>query len=252
MFVDALLCECLKFSKDIVVSYGSHFYNGEPEDLEHMQQLSRKYPDVKFTMYAVDVTLPVTARQGVVNRPTAYWHNLARWTAVQALAHDGWVYVIDADEIPDGSVVAKWLEDVENDLVAECCYKNACYWYFKTPENQATTLEDSVLLIHKKHLTRETIFGDNERDFTIESSKARLLRQVKGLRAQVMWHHFSFVRSKECMIRKLTSWAHANDMFKNVNAIDFVNHVFRNDDVNDVVHGYNYNRVENKFGLVCL
>jgi hypothetical protein len=250
MFIHALLEECGKFSDDIVVSYGSHFYNGESEDIIHMQELASKYSTVQFVKYNVDVALATSERRGVHKRPTAYWHNLARWVGICALKRHDWVYLIDADEIPEGECVRQWLSDVGRDLNTDCCYKNACYWYFKSPENQATSLEDSVLLIHYKHLTEENIFGDNERDHLIQSCGSKLLRQVKDLSGRVMWHHFSFVRGVDGLRLKLSSWAHTNDMFSNVDVNAFVAYVYRNDEVNDIVHGYSYKKVPNRFNLV--
>jgi hypothetical protein len=251
-FIGPLLTQCSLFSKDIIVSYGSHFYDGKEEDQQHFKSLIQEYPDVKFVSYQVD--LNETERPGVEKRATAYWHNLARWTAINALSETSppWVFVIDADEIPEGTLVKTWLDNIADDLNPECCYKMACYWYFKLPENQATTLEDSILLIHKRHLLiKDNIFGDNERDHLIKHSKSRLLRTVKDLNGSVMWHHYSFVRSKEGLIRKLSTWAHVNDLFKNVDPTKFVEFIFQDDKVNDIVHRYEYKKVANKFNLKC-
>ena len=250
IFIDTLLTQCSLFSQEIIVSYGTHFYDGKEEDSRHFETLIREYPNVKFVSYPVD--LMIKERQGVQKRETAYWHNLARWTAVDALSKDAeWVFVIDADEIPEGALVKNWLHHIIRDLNHECCYKMACYWYFKLPENQATTLEDSILLIHKKHLmNKENVFGDNERDHLINNSKCRLLRTVKDLDGAVMWHHYSFVRNKEALIRKLSTWAHVNDLFKDVDPNKFVDFIFQDDNVNDIVHRYEYKKVVNKFNLM--
>jgi hypothetical protein len=164
MFLPALLKECQEFSDDIIVSVANAFYDGTPEDSEHINECIAKYPNVKFVEYTVDVNLPNSQRLGCVNRPKAYFHNLARWTAVQEMKYN-WTFLIDADEIPEGKLVKGWLNTFyENDLNPKSCYKNCCYWYFKSPENQATTIEDSVLLVHRQNLTESNIFGDDERD----------------------------------------------------------------------------------------
>jgi hypothetical protein len=246
-FIDALLQQCSIFSNDIVVSYGSKLYDGSPEDITHILPYKEKYPDVQFVEYNVDLTLNLKEQRGVVNRPTAYWHNLARWTAIQALKKKEWVFVIDCDEIPEGKNVKEWIDAIN--LREECCYKMANYWYFKDPTNQATTLEDSVLLIHYSHLTENNIFGDFERDHLIPASKTKLIRQVKGLTGNPIWHHYSFVRSKKGLMHKIKNWAHSNDIFNNVNPLSFVNYIYRNDDVNDIVHGYIYRKVQNEFHI---
>jgi len=250
-FLDPLLKNVLEFTNDVVVSYGSHLYDGTPEDTAHLEPYKAKYPKVKFVCYPVDVSLDLSKQKGVVRRPTAYWHNLARWTGINALDNREWVFIIDADEIPEGKMVKAWLDIVLASFLKEDeCYKLATYWYFKDPKFQATTLEDSILLIHYKHLTLNNVFGDNERDHLILASKCFLRRQVRGIGGVVLWHHFSWVRSKKCLEHKIRSWAHANDIFKGVDASQFVEFVFKDDKVNDVVHQYKYNKVPNKFGIV--
>jgi hypothetical protein len=251
-FIRSLLAECLKFSDDIVVSYGSHFYDGVPEDMFHIQSLKDEFQNiVQFVEYSVNLGVEKNAR-GVEHRPTAYWHNLARWTGANALkgSHE-WVFVIDADEIPEGHLVKDWLQSTRLD--PKCCYKNACYWYFKKPEYQAATLEDSILLIRKQYLLNEDIvFGDQERDHIIARSGCQLNRMTKNDQGKVMWHHFSWVRTRQGLTRKVKTWAHANDLYHKdrVDVNKLISTIFADDNVNDIVHGYTYRRVDNQFFIL--
>jgi hypothetical protein len=236
------------FADEIVVSYGDMLYNGEHENMEFLSEFKGLFPCVKFVQYNVDLKMPLSDMKGVKQRPTAYWHNLARDTAVKALSNDiDWVFVIDADEIPEGVKVKEWLDQMH--LNAGCCYKIATYWYFKLPVFQAKTYEDSILLIHKKHLNEENIYGDFERDFTIQNSGTVLQRMNMGIDGTPMWHHYSWVRSKDGIRKKVSSWAHANDIFRGVNVDDVINFIYKNDSVNDFVHGYEYSIVSNKFNI---
>jgi hypothetical protein len=249
-FIKALLTECGRFSDDIVVSYGSHLYDGTREDKEHIDSCKLAFPNVVFVEYTVDKAMNLYEQRGVKNRPTAYWHNLARWTGLRALKKHEWVFIIDADEIPEGRLVSAWLEKAWLLLKEEECYKIANFWYFKDPTNQSTTLEDSVLLIHYKHCTEDNIFGDNERDHLIPSSGCKLVRQVRGLGGAVLFHHYSFVRSRSQLEHKMKNWAHANDLFKDANVNAIVDEIYKDDEkVRDIVHGYSYVKVYNKFGI---
>lgn len=251
-FVDAMMKECRAFSDDIVVSYGSRLYDGTPEDLSHIEECKKRYPAVAFVEYEVDPTIDLSRQRGVVHRPKAYWHNLARWTAVRALKrHDSWVFVLDADEIPDGAQVKAWLERRLIYLKKNECYKIANHWYFKSPTLRAKQLEDSVLLIHRDYLTEDNIFGDNERDHLIPASKCLLKRDVRGLNGSVMWHHFSFVRSKKGLLHKLKHWGHSTEnAFRFENLEEIVDKIFEDETrVVDFIHGYQYETVPNKFGL---
>ena len=250
-FLPVLLSECLKFSNDVVVSYGDKLYNGELEDLSYIEQNKTTFPNIKFVSYCVDIHSKHETRLGVNKRPTAYWHNLARYTASQALDEKtDWVFIIDADEVPEGDLVADWINNTK--LEANECYKMANYWYFKYPILRSLTFEDSVLLMHKSHLTKENMFGDLERDFLIPSSKTILKRLVMGKNKLPIWHHFSFVRSRDNLKKKLESWAHRDDVKFDVD--ELLNKVYKcgsDDDsaVYDFIHGYKYKKVLNQFNI---
>lgn len=244
-----LLTESLKFTNDVVVSFGSHLLDGSLEDRQHMDGLAHDYPKVQFVEYSVDLSQNLSSQQGVHHRPTAFWHNLARWTGCQRLKNKQWVFVLDADEIPSGHLVHTWFQKAAKHLDKDHCYKMANYWYFKDPKYQATTLEDSVLLIHHKHLTKANIFGDDERDYLIAACQCHLQHSVKGSNDLVLWHHYSWVRSKKAMEHKIKHWAHADDTFKSVNATSIVDKIFADDEVNDVVHKYHYLVVKNFFNI---
>ena len=244
IFIDAVLTECSKFSDDIVVSYGSKLYDGAPEDLDHIKDCKNKYPSINFVEYEVDLSIDLS----MFKRPTAYWHNKARYTGVCALKNNDWVFVIDCDEIPEGDKVKQWLTLIKPNK--QFCYKMSNYWYFKDPTAQATTYEDSVLLIHKDNLTLNNIFSDYERDDTIKLSKCILQRQIKGLDSKPMWHHFSAVRSKNGLTHKFKHWGHNSDIFKNVDVEKLIEYIYHNNEVNDVVHQYKYIFVPNKFNII--
>ena len=248
-FIDPVLSEALKFSNDIVVSFGSHLLDGTLEDKLHIQHLRSKYPTVSFVEYEVDLSLDLSQQSGVQTRPTAYWHNLARWTAVQNLRCKQWVFVIDTDEIPDGRLVKKWLRTAVPYLVDTECYRISNFWYFKKPIYQATTHEDSVVLIHYRYLTKTNLFGDWERDHLVATSECTLHKFTKNIDGSVFWHHYSWVRSKAGLEHKLKHWAHADDMFNNVNATELVATIFQDDNVNDFVHHYEYTIVNNTFSI---
>lgn len=246
-FLEAMLQQCSKFSQDIVVTFGTHLYDGTPEDISKIQELAPKFQHVKYVQY------PVSPQHfngmGVKNRPQAYWHNMARWTGVMHLEYHDWVLLLDADEIPNGDLFNQWFEAVENTPVLNpnTTFKIANYWYFKDPTNRAVTLEDSVLLIHAKYLSKHNIFGDLERDYLIQQSGTRLIRQTRGLKGEILMHHFSWVRSREGLEHKIKHWGHANEYS---NPDEIIAEIFKDDNVNDIIHNYSYEKVPNQFNIV--
>ena len=241
-FLSACIEECSKFASEIIISYGSKLYNGDDEDYAHIYEMKNKYPFVKFVQYPVDRSIELTQQKGVVNRPHAYWHNLARWTGVQSLSIKDWVLFLDVDEIPDGSRFLFWLQTHELNL--HCTYKIANYWYFKKPIFQAKTWEDTVVLAHTQLLNESKIFGDGERDHIVVNTQN--YRYVLGNDFRPLIHHFSWVRTPKQMLFKIKNWGHQSDFQKHE---EMVARVFRDDNVNDIVHNYEYNHVSNQFNI---
>lgn len=248
-YIHPVLSECSQFADEVIVSYGSHLLDGTAEDKGHILNLQSTYPTVKFVEYHVNLSVDMYSKPGVVARPTAYWHNLARWTAIQNIMCKNWVFVIDTDEIPDGKLVRPWSQVALPHLEHSDCFKFANFWYFKEAIYQATTLEDSPLLIHYTHLTKSNVFGDLERGQPVAASGCNMHAAVTGFDGSVLWHHFSWVRSRAGLEHKLKHWAHADDMFHNVNASELVAMIFRDENVNDVVHHYKYVVVNNTFNI---
>ena len=249
MFLKALLEQLvLAGISDIAVAHGSHLYDGTPEP-DVPESLRREFPLVKWCRYDVDTSRDRTTMPGVVRRPSAYWHNLARATAVAALGDSvDWVFVLDADEVPDGKELRSWLDVTEPD--GDHAYKLANYWYFKEATWQAMSLEDSVLLVPRRVLNEATIYNDYERDDILRVSGIKCHRMVKGVSNAPMFHHYSWVRGRAGLATKLRTWAHRDDIFMGVSSEHLLNYVYRDDMPNDVVHNYEYKRVDNLFGIV--
>lgn len=243
-YLSACIEQCARFASEIIVSFGSKLYSGADEDFAHIADMQKKYPFVKFVQYPVDITIDLKTQKGVVNRPHAYWHNLARWAGVHTQIVKEWVLFLDVDEIPDGDSFLFWLQT--HQLDAACTYKLANYWYFKKPIFQAKTWEDTAVLAHANLLNENAVFGDAERDQIFAASQKHKYRYVLGNDFQPLIHHYSWVRTPEQMLFKLKNWGHQTDF---QNHEQMVAHVFKDDNVNDIVHNYQYQKVVNRFNL---
>jgi tetratricopeptide (TPR) repeat protein len=243
-FLPAVLDECAHFASEIVVSFGSHLYDGTLEDAEHMESLWKQYTSVKFVQYKVDIGIDLMRQKGVERRPHAYWHNLARWTGLQAVKMSQWVLFLDADEIPDGLRMRAWLE--QTTLGLDICYHLANYWYFKSPNNQALTWEQSSILMHCAGLTDADIFSDQERDNLGFMRGIQNRDYVTGLDSLPLIHHLSWVRSKSILLKKLNTWGHKDQIRDPVKYVDYI---FWDSNINDKIHQYRYRYVYNKFHI---
>jgi tetratricopeptide (TPR) repeat protein len=243
-FLNGCITESLKFSEDVVVSYGSHFYDGTIEDHEHIQTQIIKFPMIQFVEYRVDVSLDLSKQKGVVNRPFAYWHNLARWTGLNGCKKKNWILFLDVDEIPDGKRFNSFLS--HDDLDEDFNYSIANYWYFKSPNFQAIEIEESAKLINYKYINSDSIFGDFERDHIRDNSARNTHHFVSGHDGLPLIHHFSWVRTQDILLRKIKSWGHADDI---KNPDEYVDRIFMNKNINDIAHRYSYKYVHNQFNI---
>jgi len=243
-FLPKVLAECAHFASEIVVSVGTHLYNGTPEDPEHLGALRVQHPGVRFAQYQVNAQIDLAAQKGAQHRPHAYWPNVARWTGVQTLDEPQWVLFLDADEIPDGPRMRAWLEQTQLDF--NSCYHLANYWYFKSPNNQALTWEQTTILIHRDKFTEEHIFSDKERDSLGFVPGIENREHAVGLDALPLIHHLSWVRSESVLLTKINTWSHRDQIS---DPAKYVEHIFSDSSINDIVHKYRYRYVYNKFQI---
>jgi len=259
-FIDSLIRECSRISPYISVAYGDHMYDGTPEDTTYLlENIRRKYPHVKYVPYSVDVATDLYKMRGVVQRPTAYWCNLARWKGYRAIEEQAasekgtidWVLFLDADEIPVADMFMDWASRLSSRdekgytlmLPPTHSFKFANYWYFKNETNQSTVFEDSILMIHTDMITEDSVFHDLERDGILAVAKPQQYRMVKSATGEPMFHHYSWVRGRAGLTKKLKTWAHRDDIFKNTDVEQLIAYIYRNDDANDIIHHYTYKKV---------
>jgi len=199
---------------------------------------------IQFVEYRVDVDIDLSKQKGVINRPFAYWHNLARWTGVKNCKKKNWVLFLDVDEIPDGERFKSFLNN--SALDGDCNYSIANYWYFKSPTFQAVEIEESAKLINFKYITSDSVFGDFERAHILDKSAKNTRHFVTGQDGLPLIHHFSWVRNQDILLQKIKSWGHADDLN---NHDEYVDRIFMNNNINDIAHRYRYKYVYNQFGI---
>ncbi len=245
-FIRPLLTQALACADQVVVAFGSHYYDFEPEDMKHLGKLAEDYPNVLFALY------PVTSQAAEHNhlqRKDAFWHNISRIAAWRQVKEDiDWILFLDGDEVPDGEAFKSWFQTHKESLDQNAVYKLANYWYFKEPTHQSQTWEDSCLLVPAASLSFHRLMHNMERDGLCENMivHRNVVHHDSGL---PMFHHYSWVRSKECILKKVATWGHRSDR----DWVRYIEDVWDKpvQDVEDFVHGYKYTEVPNKFEITC-
>lgn len=249
VFLEAMLRECEKIgAKKVILSVGSHYYTSmEPENIEHLQEVASKYPWVQIVLF--EVRAMTDAQNPLIHRKSAFWHNVARIQGCRQIvdADIEWVLFLDADEVPEGDRFRDWYQTYHRQ---QKIYKMANYWYFLEPELQSTVWEDSVMLVPRAACCYPVLMHDLERDGIPIMCGLEVEREVVSVITKLpMFHHYSWVRSKEAMMRKVQNWGHKDD----TNWVEKITRSFETsfdvDRDTDFIHGYKYVRVPNWFGI---
>ena len=240
-FIDRNVEECLQFSELVYIVMCDHLLDGTPENLAfETEAFRRRWADnAKVELLIFPYPKKLIKEHGV-----RIGHNMCRYLGYSSIKDKELDYILflDADEIPEGTKVRDYLKD--NKLEADCI-RFANYWYFREPTYQAQSLEDSITLVKLEAIKDDrAFFTEQERDMfplLLKDSKRMELYKDKPL-----FHHFSWVRTKDQMLRKVGNWGHKNDK----DWPSLVEEEFSRDfNGTDFVHNYNYNIVDNIFGI---
>jgi hypothetical protein len=231
-FLKSILYQSSLFADDIIVAIYKNLLNGKEEDVGKIEmQIASHLPSARVVVLDHDI-----------NHSGRHHHNLARWEGARLATHDH-ILFLDGDEIPEGQIFRSLLA---NNLLGHLDGADfACHWYFRNASYQALQLEHCGLLIRKDLITESTMFTENER------WSFRLIKGIKyipmlAINNQPIMHHFSWVRTRDEMLEKVSGWGHKRD--KNWKAL-IVEEFSRQFNGTDFVHGYQYKEVANKFGI---
>jgi hypothetical protein len=228
--IDKVIEPLTKISNDVVVVSLSHFFTGEPDSraLEKLKELSETYKEVKPRLLQWKY---------IPGAPQNFWPCEMRLHGFgETDPSKKWVMFVDSDEIlrkPDA--FNAWFSDLSKQSEQFNAYKLSSYWYFLSPLRRSKVIEDSIVLVQKKSLGMP-----NFRNYSGEREKLAdsFVRDVRDLEGDIFFDHFSWVRSKEILLQKVSSWSHRNDK----NWTELLLKAYQEDilTTKDFVHNYEY------------
>lgn len=227
-FIESNIQECLKFSNKVIVPICDHLLDGTPENEDLLNETFKlkKYGNVEFYMFNWDNT-----------QHSRYWHNVARQLGHNQTSAD-YVLHVDADEIFDGDLMKQYVEDKDYTNYDVVAFE--CYWYFREPIYRAKTTEQAGVLYKREVYNESITFTEMERWYyrTIQQLKPK---EHCTYKENILCHHYSWVRTKEEMLKKVVSWGHNKDR----DWVSLVNSEFDKEfNGIDFVHGYSYDIVK--------
>ncbi len=208
-FIKLCLDQALQFSQQVIVPVCDHFFDGTEENRPLLEQIYQAFPQCLFVEYPF---IPEKIPKKVFDKvpPSHFWHSLSRLIGAQFL-EEGIenVLFLDADEIPEASRFMDWLEC--SDYPCHTVLKLANYWYFRDSCYQADKWEDSIVFAQKRALEPHLLLRKEERDAIYNSLPGPKRRMVVGPNGKPMFHHYSWVRTEEEMLKKVRNWGHCQD-----------------------------------------
>ncbi len=234
-FIDTNIRECLKITDDIVVSSYDHLFNGEHEDeeIDYFWDLRYKYPTVKFVL---------SEWEDVMDN-SRYWHNMGRLRGYEKTNKDyKWVIFLDGDEILKADTFNLLLQDPTfND---RDWYILAVNWFFREPIYKSTELEHTIPLYKKSIMTLDPFDPEVERGQPCQRNPNGI--DFLTYNGEVLVNHYSWVRTKEEMLKKVSGWGHKNDKdWKSLIEEEFS----RDFNGVDFVHNYKFETVEDIYNI---
>lgn len=254
LFMEPCLKQIAPIMKEIVIAIGRQLWNGEPENEDAIAAFINKvkgtneYANINIIRYSVPGDA-IGIMKGQVS-PAMYWEGHARYMAHRELSRNiDYILLLDSDEIVDGAAFTKWLDTGNYKRHDAMKLKN--YWYWRDPIYRARDYyEDSVVLVKNGTFNAMHLFSNMGRHGVFEASNSALglkARNVQGIDGMPMVHHFSWVRSKDQMLRKVRAWGHRNDrhdwdaLVEKEFACDFSG--------TDFIKGLKYDVVDNVFNI---
>ena len=236
--------------QQVLIMFGTRYWDGvRDEDISAIQAFDNEckslFSNVKIIWYQVPEDA-LKFLQGSVSQ-TMYWEGHARWLAVTKMAPCEYVLFLDSDEVIDGKEMEVFL--ASKNYTHCSAIKLANYWYWREPIYQAKDYtEDSAVLIKTSHFNALDLYSNQGRHgIFAKCHPSETKRSVMGCNGVPIIHHYSWVRTKEEMLRKVTTWGHRNDRSDWVAKVE--EEYSRAFNGTDFVNGLEYIMVPDYFGL---
>ena len=206
-FLRACIDGVKSYSDQILISVSDHFFNGELENLGLLEQLYKKFPECTFIEFAFDPKELYGSAALSRENPdwVHHWHNSARLVAYYFVKEGtDALFFLDVDEIVESERFQAWL----NSKPLLNAARFSSYYYFREARFRAKSWPDAPLLVRKRELDPDWLLDSDERMGLFLNISGNKESSIHGLDGKPMVHHYSWVRTKEEMVKKVASWGH--------------------------------------------
>ena len=213
-FLRATLREAAHLFQEVLIMFGTRYWDEvRAENTNAIEAFKEEcasgYTNVRVMWYRVPEDA-LNFMKGSV-QPAMYWEGHARRHAVNEMKPCEYVLFLDSDEVIDGKEFAAFLAAKTHTHFS--ALKLANYWYWREPIYRAKDyLEDSAVLIRSDKFKPLHLYSNTGRHGVFANCHpSETKRMVMSPNGTPMIHHYSWVRSKEEMRKKVTTWGHRED-----------------------------------------
>ncbi|MES2200409.1 MAG: hypothetical protein V4489_09640 [Chlamydiota bacterium] len=208
-FLSPCIREVMHFSSQILIPVCDHFFDGTLENLPLLQRAYGEHPECEFIEFNYNPDqpygYPCTKRPGDLDW-SRHWHSTARMIGYLFLKENiDYVLFIDVDEIYEGKKFKNWLDNFPYQDYSALRFLS--YQYFRDPCHQSKEWFTLGVMAKKSNLTPEIILNVDERMGLYKELPEKKIMGITGPDALPMIHHYSWVRTKEQMLKKVI-WGH--------------------------------------------
>jgi hypothetical protein len=213
-FLRLCLKEIASFSSQVIVPVCDHFFDGSPENRELLDLSYAEHPECQFIEFHFDPARPY----GLYCPWTPgdeewihYWHSTARYVGFPFLREEiDTVLFVDVDEVFDGARMQQWLEGF--DYASYDALRFSSYFYFREAKYRSTSFPLNVLLAKKSAISSpEMLLDVRERKGVFDAICGCKIQHVRGLDDEPLVHHYSWVKPKPELLKKVTCWGHHHE-----------------------------------------
>lgn len=201
MFLSSCIQSVRPFSSKIIVPFCDHFLDGTPENEELISKSIRENPGVEFIKFNYEPS-----------QSSRWHHNAGRKIGILSAPSDTEYFMfIDVDEIIEPGKFIEWWKT--QDATPLDSYRLACYWYFRDFKYRSKNWEEAIALVKAGPITSNDnlIFHHEERKALFWSIPEHTRMDKCLYNGLPFSHHYSWVRSRESMLKKVSSWGHNKD-----------------------------------------
>lgn len=233
-FIDQCIDNVVGISNKVVLICFDKLYDGK-SDLEGISSIinRNKSKNVEFQIISFDELNKekMVKQSGWIVKGFNYVKHSAPY-----------ILFIDGDEIAEKNKLLFWKKRFNTTFYS---LRFTCFWYFREPVFQAQKLEYSPLMVSANFLN--FLLSANS-EIALKQQFDRNFYDFSDLMYtnDVIFHHYSWVRTKKQMLTKVKNWGHKNDK----DWVSLVEKEFsREFNGSDFVHGYEYKTVQNIFNI---